>query len=1143
MTQSQQHENFSNLAEFVYNELVNIENNHELSGREKIAALWNLQNDFLSNLVVDEKIAFTDFARFHFIVHKYKLPTVVKNNFVSFKKFRYFLIKNKDFQVQFSHVSHYKQTISDLVAYIVFAKIPLEQKEEVFAEDQENATVLEQVQPRSLRFILSKKEILKDKIILNCLDEASCKVKIFFEIRHSDMIKMLWQTATILVSNIEKINSIFNEIQVEHNHDDEVNIEIITEEIICYKANENTLVVVEPDYLVDVTEITECFTSKSELPITPILTNFLGKKFSVPAFKGNIVNNFFDELLENAECDFDTAIVNALSKKPLAMLVYEKEMTEKSLKTSDKETENKQTLEDKIRFFRAELYEYFVNLRNIILDNYINTTNYMEPSFISTSYGLQGRLDLIAIDKDRMVNIVELKSGKAPQNNIRASFGLDEVRTLILPLWINHYVQIICYNILLQEIFKENISNSSILYAKPNEIEPLRSVVDNEFVKREIVIIRNWIMAYQRELAIGNIDILTALPKSQIDSFPIYLQDDIKQKIEILENLSEVERDYLRVQLAFVTKEIFASKIGLYSDNRKQGFSSLWLDSIDEKKQRNNIIAHLQLNLEKSDFGQMHIVFNRSDKQNLTTFRKGDICIIYPENNKSDLSEETNGYALIEHQLLRGRISYIDEKEIVVSLRNKFTQNVFQTVDAWCLEADYIDMLNTNIYSSIGEFITSDFDNKKKILGIEEAKFLPLPKEIENYIDEIEIENDKKNILKKALSAENYFLIQGPPGTGKTSYILRYLTQTLFEKTNENVLILAYTNRAADEICSALNRISEDFPFLRLGNRDSSQHTEKLISFIPLEDISKKINETRIFISTVTSANHTPELFDLKEIDTVIIDEATQILEMNIVGILAKVKRFIMIGDEKQLPAVTTVAPKELEVNNELLNEICLENLQCSLFERLLKVSKKNNWDNYAMLTEQRRMSPEVMKLCNKLFYGEKLCTPDQKTKQKEVKNLFINTNIEKTSKINTAEVEIIAKLIQKIEQDFEKRNEKLNEDSIGIISPWRVQCSEIYNALTDSQRDIITVDTVERFQGSERDIIIFSTATNNLFLLDLLSESKIIDGLEVDRKLNVAISRAKKQFILLGNKELLSQKIVYKNLIQLLEEVDYTDI
>jgi len=63
------------------------------------------------------------------------------------------------------------------------------------------------------------------------------------------------------------------------------------------------------------------------------------------------------------------------------------------------------------------------------------------------------------------------------------------------------------------------------------------------------------------------------------------------------------------------------------------------------------------------------------------------------------------------------------------------------------------------------------------------------------------------------------------------------------------------------------------------------------------------------------------------------------------------------------------------------------------------------------------------------------------------------------------------------------------------------------------------------------------------LFLLDLLSESKIIDGLEVDRKLNVAISRAKKQFILLGNKELLSQKTVYKNLIQLLEEVDYTDI
>ena len=114
--------------------------------------------------------------------------------------------------------------------------------------------------------------------------------------------------------------------------------------------------------------------------------------------------------------------------------------------------------------------------------------------------------------------------------------------------------------------------------------------------------------------------------------------------------------------------------------------------------------------------------------------------------------------------------------------------------------------------------------------------------------------------------------------------------------------------------------------------------------------------------------------------------------------------------------------------------------------------------------------------------------------------------------------------------------NEVLEKKTIGVISPWRLQCNEIYKRLTAEQKNKITVDTVERFQGSERDIIIYSTATNNSFLLDLLSVTKIIDGIEVDRKLNVVISRAREQFILLGNRELLSKKQVYRKLIELIE-------
>ncbi len=1126
MSKENENTNFSDLAEFVYNELDNILRNNEISGRDKISALWNLQNDFLAELTKNEKISFTEFARFHFVIHKYQLPLIVKTNFIRFKKFRNFLRKNKNFQVEIPQVNHYKQTISDLVAYIIFAKLPIETTEEDFIEDKDDKVIKENI---FLRFLFAKQEVFNENIILHCLDEDGEKAKIICEKSQENMVKMLWRSSTISISNLEQINSIIKEKKEVLENDEEI---YLKEEIKCYKTNPNSIIIAEPDYLIDVTEIAHCFTSRNEFPIIPIVNKFLLRKTGTAAFKGNIVNHFFDELLENIECDFDTALKRSLSQKPLAMLVYEKLMKLQEISKEENTPEN--TLEQQLQYFRVELYYYFTNLRNIIKKNYLSTKNYTEPSFISKTYGLQGRLDLMAIDDEQNINIVELKSGKAPNQNIKIKLGLDEKREIILPLWINHYVQIICYNILLKQSLNYKIGNSSILYAKPKINAPLRSVVDNDFVWKEIIIMRNWIIAYQKELAQGNLHILTSLTSSQINTFPSYLQDEVTKKVEMLSKLSELELNYFRTQVAFITKEIFACKIGLYSDNRRQGFSSLWLDSIEEKKQKNSIISQLQLNVERSNFEEMHLAFDRFDKHDFTAFRKGDICVIYPQINENE--SQTN---ILENQLLRGRISYIDDREIIISLRNKLSQNIFISNPYWCLEADYIDMLSSSIYSSISQFIFSAPQTKEIILGQTQPKFSRINSKIKQDIEVLDIQEEKKEILKKAIKAENYFLIQGPPGTGKTSYILRYLTKILFERTNENILILAYTNRAADEICNALHRIDENFPFLRLGNHDSSQHISKLISFVPLEELSEKVKETRIFVSTVSSANNTPELFELKEFDTIIVDEATQILESHLIGLLSKVQRFIMIGDEKQLPAVTSVSAKELQSNNNLLEEICFENLQDSLFERLLKVCKKNKWNAYAMLTEQSRMQPEVMNLCNSLFYKGKLSAHQFDTKSSYRKNVFINTPCSSKSKMNLTEVEFILKIIKNIENEYKKNKQEFNEKSIGIISPWRVQCGEILKRLTKEQQKYITVDTVERFQGSERDIIIFSTATNSLFLLDLLSESKIIDKQEIDRKLNVSISRAKQQFILLGNKELLSQKAVYKNLIELLEEVE----
>jgi DNA replication ATP-dependent helicase Dna2 len=674
-------------------------------------------------------------------------------------------------------------------------------------------------------------------------------------------------------------------------------------------------------------------------------------------------------------------------------------------------------------------------------------------------------------------------------------------------------------------------------------------VEDNVNVQNEILLFRNYIVTFLREIAEGNINFIENIETKLIEeSFPKYDIDNANTFIDKLNGLSELEKAYFNLYISFVAKEMFAQKIGLYIDtthkNNSNGFSSLWLNSIEEKRLSGSVISDLFLDFDNSDFNKMHLTFdkNKNDFDTInnyrTAFREGDICVMYPVRANDILQ-----LLPTDNQLFRGRILELNDNFVKVSFRNKLSKKLFQKDCYWCLESDYMEKNNTILFNSISNFIFNDFENKNHILGITEPTFTTNKhlNEIVNAMLEFDLE--KKEIILNALSCNNYFLIQGPPGTGKTSYILRYLTQILFNHTSENILLVAYTNRAVDEICSNFLKIKTIFPnfdFIRLGNKDN-KYTAHLLSNIELDEIENRINNCRIFVSTVLTANSNPELFKIKNIDTIIVDEAAQILESHIIGLLSKAKRFIMIGDEKQLPPISILNEKYLNVDNELLNKIELNYLKSSLFERLLSVCKKNNFPAFALLSKQCRMSKQIMSLANNLFYDDKLVLGETDRKldnfdfiDKKKDCFFINTPIESISKVNNAEIEIILKLIENI-----KTKINITPQTIGIISPWRMQCSAILNRLSDTDKNIISVDTVERFQGAERDIIIFSSATNSAYLLDILSNAIEIDSIVVDRKLNVAITRAKKKFILLGNHDILSQNSIYKKLISKLKRVE----
>jgi DNA replication ATP-dependent helicase Dna2 len=297
-----------------------------------------------------------------------------------------------------------------------------------------------------------------------------------------------------------------------------------------------------------------------------------------------------------------------------------------------------------------------------------------------------------------------------------------------------------------------------------------------------------------------------------------------------------------------------------------------------------------------------------------------------------------------------------------------------------------------------------------------------------------------------------------------------------------------------------------------------------------LEGLREKFESTRIIISTVSSLISHQELFDLKEFGIAVIDEAAQILEPFVVKIVNKAKKTIMIGDEKQLPAIVSQSEANFKIENEILRTIEISNLSESYFQRMLRNAKKNEWNHsYGMLTHQGRMSEEIMRLANCLFYDGKLLRLNNGVESKEINNLFFhNVQPEITPFINYSEANYIVKQIIEL-----NKSESKNID-IGVISPFRSQCALIRNLLPFDLQDKVAVDTVERFQGSERDIIFISFAVNRPHHLINISSLVEIDGHQIDR---VAITRAKQGLYVTGCKEVLYNSPIYKKFIELLIE------
>ncbi len=855
-------------------------------------------------------------------------------------------------------------------------------------------------------------------------------------------------------------------------------------------STESTLCILEPDILHTATDIAECSGNGRHISIgSMFIKKFSKKQSGIPLLAGIIVGHWLDQAIAGEHLHIDEIISKTIKSMPLQAM---------------------SAIHDEIDFERlGMLCQELMNNLVLVLDTFDGDAVSTETTFLAPTFGLMGRLDILMEYTDDPLHktVIELKSGNAP------SIGLPiDLSGFIIPMgaWKNHVIQVACYNLLLDSAFPNRTGDSRLIYAKDMQ-SPIRNVMNSHHAKREAILMRNTIVALEHDIIKRTFSSFIQLfSDAELAEMPIYAREEISAFKADFEGLDKVSQLYWLATLSFIMREHHSSRIG---SGHRAGLSSLWHSTIEEKQEQLSAIGFLNIDCDASDFERFYLHLHFTEKSaTMSSLRKGDLILFFQH-------EALEKQGTILGHIHKAVIKEIQKDSIIISLRNKyaFLEHFKNSQTQWCIEADAgNESLFTGLMRSMGDFMRAGQVKRDMILGKQRPrKATPYQGNVPDFLHETQ-----KTLLRNILGSKDYFLVQGPPGTGKTSALIHSIIHILHQDPEERILLCAYTNRAVDELCGVVHKLG--FPFLRLGSKQGTAFPEYSLQTLSenstLEELRGFITHNRIIVSTVSTLHTHAEIFSWFTPKTMIVDEASQLLEPQLSGILTHAERFILIGDERQLPAVITQDIKGTAVNHPLFEEIGLTDFRMSLFERLLRQCIQYGDDHaYGMLTMQARMHEDIAKIVSRMNYDNKLQSMNEWQKSvienplPEFPGLYwIDMAPEHQFKIHKAEAELSIELAMRA---FDQGN----THSIGIITPFRSQIALIQSLIPEHAKDAILVDTVERFQGSERDLIIISLAIHCPMHMKGIESITEFMGEKIDRKLNVALTRARKQCIILG--------------------------
>jgi len=833
-----------------------------------------------------------------------------------------------------------------------------------------------------------------------------------------------------------------------------------------YTTGGDSMVVVEPEFLVDVTDVR----SWVQCPRMYYLNKLGGTPLVYPVVKGTVIHEVFGDLLRGR--DVEASVDERVAKAGLELGLLDRDAD---------------TVAGDVRDHATAIEGWLAQGTLTGEDEWRS-----ELTLVSERYGLKGRADAV-----RRGMPVELKSGKNTRREPR----------------FHDKVQAAAYALVLGERAAETASaaaamadgdGTSALAAAPNtgtllytknaamnradadgDLSPAKEFVIGSGLLQFVLRARNEIAAMEHEYCVPTgyeadatceycfeQDTCTAV-SGRLDQESKVLDDDTA-----IPAIPPEEQEYF----AEFYRAIEAERRAVHRE-----YAKLWEQGPDERADDDRALVDLEPT-GRRQLGGGRWELRAAGTGATSKIREGDIVLAsegHPIRGESELV----------------RVERVGE-EVIVTADEPIE---LRRLDVYPSELS-TDRLLTALHDAV---LKQGAGEKDLLFGRRDPSF--------SRVEETFIDNNaaQDEAVRLAVGAEDLALVHGPPGTGKT-YTLATMVRALVER-GERVLLSAFTNRAVDNAVEAL--VEQGFEdIVRVGTE--SGVSEDMQRFrLPRTgdpaDLASRLRDAPVVAATTASCGS--RVLRAEEFDVAVVDEAGQLTEPGTLAATTLADRFVLVGDHQQLPPVV----RQDESGPDTAD------LSRSLFERLIEAHP----DASVLLDRQYRMAQRIQAFPSRAFYDGQLRPAAGEVAAQRIDDLpgvdlsdlpsafrdrvlFLDPNGTTEGNANPDEARAVATVVDSY------ADAGVPLDDIGVIAPYRAQVAEIGTRVPDG----VTVDTVDRFQGSSEAVIVVSfVATGDL-------SGPIFEDY---RRINVALTRAKKALVLIGDRETLSTDDVYAGMIE----------